>query len=100
MAEVMSRSRPRVEEALDGAPAHPPAAVLALLLANRVVAEILDVLGGGLIALLDLEVLALEQRPLRQAERLNRRAVGGAEHLVAHRDDVGRLDGVGEDRLD
>src|SRR5262249_37888752 len=92
VAHEVARARPRVEEALDGAPAPPVTGVLAFaLLAHRIVAEIGDVLRRRVVLLFDLDLLALEQRAVRKAERLDGRAVGRAQDLVAQRDDVGAL---------
>src|SRR5262249_60946697 len=98
---VVAARRPRLEEALDRLPAHPDAAALAVRrVADRVLAELLEHVARGRLALAHVDDLALEERRLREAEALQRRPVRRAEHLVAHREDVARLDGVHEDAHD
>src|SRR5262249_4478469 len=85
----------------DRPPADPHAAALVLAGgAHRIVAELLVHLARRGLALAHLDDLALEERRLREAERLERRPVGGADDLVVQRLDVPGLHRVEKDADD
>ena len=85
---------PRLKEALDLFPAHHVAAFAVVGQAHWALAQVFNVFGQRLFALAHFDDLSVEQRPVQQRIRLQRRAIRAAQDLVIDRADVGGFDGV------
>ena len=100
---VVPAARSGGEEAVDALVADPALVVLRIIGqdgADRVRAEVHDLLGRGGLALAHLDHLVVQHRLAQELERLHRRVVGVAERLLADRLVIERIDRVRHDHPD